>query len=264
MTSPEVVAEQEAVEALIEDMRTDPRDVLRRIRTGDTDVDAALERPMGVVSTQDNKVTIYHMETGDARSIPATHLRKTLEKRLPDGRRAFSIRPTVTPVKGNIKCYLHPEHPDNPKLRAAGIITTCMSGHFISVVDMEAQMAHKHSRDWAKIKELREQERRDEDREFQRSLMQAVVNGRMPEAAAPVVHLEEPVTVGTEAVFTEDEPDELEAIENEMRSIGRQLEASAVEVQSDLYPCDEEGCDRRFPSQASWQMHKNWHKRKVD
>jgi hypothetical protein len=171
MTSPEATAEQEYVEALVEDLRTDPRDVLRRIRSGNSEVDAALERPMGIISAQDNKVTIYHTVDGDSRTIPASHLRRALQKKLPDGRRAFSVYPTGEPVKGQVKCYLHPEHPDYPKWRAAGIATVCMSGHFASVVDMEAQMAHKHSRDWAKIKEILEQERRDEDRAFQRELM---------------------------------------------------------------------------------------------
>ena len=170
-----------------------------RLIERDSEVTEALATPMNM-TVRNGDVIVYHTAEHDARIVPVGDaLRAALKKRLPDGSRAFSARPTGEAIKGQVKCYLHPEHPDRQKWYDMGITIMCQSGHFASIVDMERQMETKHGREWARMKALNERNEREEDRAFQRMMLERMSGGV---ATAPV----EQVTTAPVATATWEDP----------------------------------------------------------
>ena len=165
---------QFAIAAEIEDEYAELQQRAERLIPKDAEVTSTLAQPMGV-TVRNGDVIVYHTTEHDARIVPlGDALRAALKKKLPNGQRAFSARPTGEMVRGEVKCYLHPDHPDRQKWYDLGITIMCQSGHFATVVDMEQQMQSKHSREWLRMKTLMEREERDEERTFQRQMLRAI------------------------------------------------------------------------------------------
>jgi len=149
--------------------------------TGDADVDAALAEPMAPKSSNQTAFkTIYDTETGEPREIPVTLLGKTLIKRR-NGKPAFSLTPLKEFVRGEVMCFLHPDHPDYNGLRAVGLGGKVCGGgetppaaHLMSEFDRDLHMQHRHAREWAVLKEYRERKEREEERDLRRQEIQAM------------------------------------------------------------------------------------------
>ncbi len=156
-----------------------------RIRTGDADIDAALEGgSMGMSVENDGvpvgRVVIYSTDDFSPREIPTTMLAKTLKKKR-NGKPAFSIRPLGEMQLGTIMCYLHPDHPQYPDLAAIGLAgrvcgmgETTPAAHLASQFDLQLHMEHRHTREWAVIKENRDRLEREEERRLRREEIAAM------------------------------------------------------------------------------------------
>lgn len=118
----------------------------------------------------DERVPLYSMIDGSRRMVPLFALQKTLSKRIPGTtRRAFVTEEQrhLAPVNepGNIKCWLHPEHPRAAEFRQAGITgITCMSEHLASEYSARIHMEHRHSLEWKVLNEYLLAKREEEER----------------------------------------------------------------------------------------------------
>lgn len=162
----------ELLEAQIDRIR-ETADV-KKFKTGETEVDTALHGgSMGYTSNAEDKVTLYHTQTGEARTILVNMLRHTLSKKLSDGRPAFSMTPTVEFKLGVTKCWLHPEHEDREWLDSIGLGgIECQSGHLRDGFNAEMHMMRKHSQEHRVIRDARDRQEREEERAFRRAMME--------------------------------------------------------------------------------------------
>ena len=205
----------------------------------DAEVSEVLAAPMNM-TVRNGDVIIYHTAEHDARIVPGGDATKAaLRKTLPDGSRAFSARPTGEVVLGQVKCYLHPDHPDRKKWYDLGITIMCQSGHFASIVDMERQMETKHSREWLRMKSLNEREERDEDRAFQRQMLE-----RMAGAQAQV-------TTSTPQGIWEPAPGQAEA--SAITPPWTEPAAGTTFPESEAFICG--GCGKTFPTEHGRKVH---------
>ena len=144
--------------------------------TGDTEIDGAMAEPARMTSTAEDRVVIYHTETGEPREILVNMLRKTLGKRLPDGRPAFSMEPTREWKLGTFMCELHPEHPHRATWDRAGLEgVICNSGHLASAFHVRRHMENKHSDEAKVIAEYRAQAEQAEWKRLQQEQTAAML-----------------------------------------------------------------------------------------
>jgi len=166
------------------DMRK--RGKLPKFMSGDADVDAALDGGSGTMTATPESVdtvVIYDTSTNEPREVLVNMLRKTMQKRR-GNKPAFSITPLGEYVQGHVMCYLHPDHPDRKWLASVGVTklcetvlpdgTTVSAGNLASEYDRDLHMQHKHRREWAVIKEARERQEREADRELRREEVAAM------------------------------------------------------------------------------------------
>lgn len=157
-------------------------------KSGDDDIDNALMNGgMQVASAGSDTRTLYNTETGEPVEVRVAFLAKTLMKRRAGNKPAFSTTPPPgkTYGRGTVKCLLHPEHPDYPKLAAIGLVnkvcgggdapgSTAPAGALASEFDLELHMQHKHAREYATIKAYRERLEKEEEREMRRQEIAAM------------------------------------------------------------------------------------------
>ena len=134
--------------------------------------------PMGVSSLESGGyVYVYHTETGDRSRINSNMLAMQLTKTLENGVRAFTTeKPSFEPDQGGIKCLLHPDDPNRAHYDALGF-ATCSKQNIPSPYQLQLHMAGRHRLENATINEEAEREEKEEERECQRTLLQAAANG---------------------------------------------------------------------------------------
>ncbi len=138
----------------------------------------AVPMPMGVSSLEfGGHVYVYNTQTGDRYRINSNMLAMQLTKTLEDGRRAFTTeKPPFEPEKGTIKCMLHADDPNRAHYDALGF-ATCPKQYIPSQYQLQRHMASRHRMEYATIGEEAARAEREEEREFQRMLLQAAANG---------------------------------------------------------------------------------------
>ena len=146
----------------------------RVLHSGNDDV----PMPMGVSSLEfGGHVYVYNTQTGDRSRINSNMLAMQLTKTLEDGRRAFTTeKPPFEPEKGTIKCMLHADDPNRAHYDALGF-ATCPKQYIPSQYQLQRHMAGRHRMEYATIGEEAERAEKEEEREFQRMLLQAAANG---------------------------------------------------------------------------------------
>lgn len=155
--------------------------------TGDILVAQPAERQRGP-----GYVTVYDTRTGEPSIVDMNRLQGQLRKHHsnPDfpewiGRPAFGFEQTVIPWRGSFKCLLHKEGPDRTHYTEMGL-SSCSKSTIPNQYEVIAHMQLKHRREWQLIEQERENIRREEDREWQRSLMEALVKA-VPGVTVPTV-----------------------------------------------------------------------------
>lgn len=141
---------------------------------------ATLElKPTGVQLNEESQpVTIYHTVSGEPRTMPRLYARTALLKkfRAKDGAElagkfVFSAKPTVPYVLGAVKCLLHPSRLERGLYDSWGL-PVCKSEHFPSEYEAENHTRNDHATAWARMVEIRQRTREEEDRRVQLEALQ--------------------------------------------------------------------------------------------
>ena len=138
--------------------------------------DETESRPPIVMShvSGNDKVFIYDTETGQQSECLRYMLTTQLRKKRPNGKPYFTTkRPGVEPRSGAFTCLLHPDREERSHYDEIGL-PTCKKSNLTSIHQVERHMQKKHPAEWATIEKERTQREKEEDREFQRSLLNKV------------------------------------------------------------------------------------------
>jgi len=168
--------------------------------------DGSKDLPLGVTTlTSAGYVFIYDTVTGEPSKINRNMLATKLKMRRPDGTFIFSLKQTVKPARGTYKCLLHADQPQRDFYSSIGL-AVCRKDNLTSMFQVERHMQKRHQQEWATIKAERERTEKQEDREFQKSLI-AVAGGKKSTVtlASQLPVSEEPVAVGATTATNEPE-----------------------------------------------------------
>ena len=178
-------AVQEALtEAYVDQIRSQGNTAFRPFNPGDSEVGELVGEggTFAFSSTATDRVIIYDTLTWEPREILVNMLAKTLKKQR-NGKPAFTyIQPgAAVPgkyVTGQAKCWLHPEHERRAMFDQIGLqAIVCLSGHLASEFDATQHMQHRHRREYGVIKEHLDRIEREEERTFQREMLQQIKGG---------------------------------------------------------------------------------------
>lgn len=100
-------------------------------------------------------VTLYSLLTGEPVRVPRYMVESVMNKRLSDGRFAFTGDPDRAPVykKGAVKCFLHPDAPERAIIEDLGIESVCGSAMLRSQNSKRIHAQHRHKQEWAAYQE---------------------------------------------------------------------------------------------------------------
>jgi len=169
--------EQQENEALLEELIEDakiaeePGAVAkeRYIHMGDDDAPV----PMRLSKLESaGYVIIYEIATGES-SVANRNMLPALLKVIDDttGKRRFTTRkPRYEPKRGTYKCMLHPTLPNRAAYDEMGL-PVCMKSNITNQYQVEQHMKKKHSQAWAALERERVAREKEEERDFQRSLI---------------------------------------------------------------------------------------------
>lgn len=203
----------EITDSLVDDLRARARAALEGVQVGlddDTGQPSTIGKPM-LVSSTDDRAIVYATDSGEPRLVPVNMLGKTLRKRR-GGQKAFvaadpktgkPMEPVPEYRRGNLMCFLHPDHPERDRLEEMGIgrgivcgdNETAPAGHIPTQFDL-IQHEKKHKRSYEIRERFLQREREDEARAEQRRYTEAILElarGKGGEAAdAPVYFCTKP------------------------------------------------------------------------
>ena len=122
-------------------------------------------------------VYIYNTKTGDRSMTNRNMLQDQLKKTFPeDGARVFTtIKPAFEPPRGTYKCLLHVDGPNRAHYDAIGL-ATCTKDDLASEYQVQRHMSTRHQMEWANISDEQDRAEKDEERVFQRTMMEALGN----------------------------------------------------------------------------------------
>ena len=101
-----------------------------------------------------------------------------------DGSLVFqSKKPSKTPWRGSIKCFLHADQPDRAWYTAMGF-SVCRKATLPNQYQADNHARARHKEEWAAVVAARERREREEDREIQRNMANALA-GRAAQAQVP-------------------------------------------------------------------------------
>ena len=170
----------------------------------DTSSATAGEGGVGMVlkSYQDSgNVAIYDIVTGEMSLTSANMLPAQLRKLNGEGKRMFTHRaPANPPAKGDLKCPLHPDHPDGRRAEYTKIgLPVCSKASLPNPYQVELHMKHRHPTAYETLDRLQKEKERAEEREWQRQIADAAVRGAIqPVAMEPAASQAPTSTSGLE------------------------------------------------------------------
>jgi hypothetical protein len=137
-------------------------------------------------------VYVYDNVTGDRSLCNRNMLPSQLRKKREDGSFVFTtIKPKVTIKKGTFKCLLHEDNPNRKHYDELGL-PVCKKANLTSPFQVQRHMAKRHRVEWETIEEEKKERERQEDRDFQRSIMaQAGLTGAKEATPTPNTKTEE-------------------------------------------------------------------------
>ena len=137
----------------------------------------------GIRTTDREKVRLYNTMTGQPSDVLIYMVSKKLGNKRGDGKSWWTLNPDEAPewALGTIICQLHPDHPDREWLDSIGLQgRTCapMTGEHKSNItsdfELKQHMAKKHRVEHATIVMAQERDEKEEERRWQRTLMESV------------------------------------------------------------------------------------------
>jgi len=130
--------------------------------------------------------TVFNTETGLDSLVSNNMLPAQLKKRLPSGKRAFTIYdPGFRPPEGTLKCYMHPDHLLRKVCDEFGFVV-CTKSNIASPYEVRQHMVHRHKQEWLAMEERRERIEREEGMDIQRGMLEAMRSNGSAVAPAPV------------------------------------------------------------------------------
>ena len=130
-------------------------------------------------------VYIWDTQTGKQSVCNRNMLTSTLGKLRKDGSRFFTtIKPDFEPQGGTFKCTLHADN-ENRELYDSLGLAVCTKDDLDSPYQVTRHMSTRHPQEAETINDLDATAQREEDREFQRLLLQAAAQGVNTTAPAP-------------------------------------------------------------------------------
>lgn len=139
--------------------------------------DGEVPVPMVISSiTGGGKVKVYDTRTGEMSWVlynPDTGgmLRTILRRKRSDGTYVFSLKkPSFEPVRGILKCFLHPDNPNRERYSKMGL-PVCRKSNLTAPYMVEKHMRNRHPTAWAIIEKEKLDKEKAEDREFQRGII---------------------------------------------------------------------------------------------
>ena len=122
-------------------------------------------------------VYIWDTETGKQSVCNRNMLQATLGKTRKDGSRVFTtIKPDFEPRGGEFKCMLHADDDNREHYNSLGL-AVCTKENLDSPYQVTRHMQTRHPQEWETIDNINVTAQREEDREFQRLLIQAAAQG---------------------------------------------------------------------------------------
>lgn len=119
-------------------------------------------------------VTVYDTQTREPSVVNQDLLGFQLRKLRADGTRAFTrIKPKSAPVRGTLKCMLHPDNPQRREYDGIGF-KTCPKANLMTPFDVENHMKARHKKEWATLEAERMRTEKAEERAFQKQMMAAL------------------------------------------------------------------------------------------
>ena len=119
---------------------------------------------------------IYDRKSGDRSKTNNNMLPTQLKKKNKDGSLRFStVKPEnpIEPVKvGTIKCMLHASDPNRAHYDSLGL-PVCKKHNITSQFHLRRHMMHRHKVEWDSIEQERIDKEKQEERDFQRSIISA-------------------------------------------------------------------------------------------
>ena len=149
-------------------------------------------------------VYIWDTQTAKPSVCNRNMLASTLGKLRKDGTRFFTtVKPDFEPRGGQHKCLLHESDENRAEYDELGL-AVCTKDNLDSPYQVTVHMKARHPQEAATIEDINATAQREEDREFQRVLIQAAARGAaLPTRDAPVKKDREPVVVQCEECATE-------------------------------------------------------------
>lgn len=148
-------------------------------------------------------VYIWNTETGKQSVCNRNMLQATLGKLRKDGTRFFTtIKPDFEPRGGEFKCLLHADDDNRDHYNSLGL-AVCTKDDLDSPYQVTRHMQTRHPQEWETINDINTTAQREEDREFQRLLIQAAAQGVSAPAPTRPKPDEEPETEPKPAIVVE-------------------------------------------------------------
>lgn len=169
-------------------------DVVARVPVDNVETRAPVDL---VVAQLDDQLTpLYNTRTGEEVRIPRFNVPYALRKvhNDPDypswiGKPLFSRTPPpgITYQLGNVRCWLHPEHPDHAYYRSilGPGMRTCRYNHGPSEFEMQTHVRNRHRHEWEMIQQAKERARQDASQEMQRAMVEALQQALKEQQASP-------------------------------------------------------------------------------
>lgn len=182
--------------------RSVQEDAIRRMQDGEDPEDAlaAMEESLGAAidetTNTGDKITLYSIVDGETSHCYRYMLPTVYNFRLPDGRRAYSLKPTnpawqyeddsVTGLPRKVHtdrlvCPLNPKHSEFHTLAAKGLVgkvcnptTGRHKENIPNDYEVEMHMRRKHKAELAVLERWEERRRRDEELSVQKMQMEAM------------------------------------------------------------------------------------------
>lgn len=122
------------------------------------------------------RIFIYDTLTGDRSEVLVTMLPQQLRKTRKDGSLVFTtVKPDFEPVKGTIKCLLHPDDPNRAYYDTLGL-PTCPKSNITSTYHLIGHMRHRHKMEYGVIEQSRLDIEKVEEKEFRQKLFSKAAN----------------------------------------------------------------------------------------
>ncbi len=166
----ETMTEENAafIEEMMRDAKVAGESDIGVVHRGDEEAPAPM---FGRIVRSATNVFIYNTVTREESKCNRNMLPRKLTLRRPDGSLVYTTRkPSEPPWRGTLKCPLHRDDPNREHYDGLGL-PVCRKQNLPSPFQVNQHMKKRHPVSFETLKQERESRERQEDRDFQRSII---------------------------------------------------------------------------------------------